>query len=101
MYEEQLNNLVAAVILQAAEDYGYYSEKAKHPDKRISKEIAECEMRRIENFFLGQRFMLMSDLNGRELLDKLQRNPMFACEQSKKGRKTKHDKNRKHGASGC
>ena len=79
MYEEQLNNLAAAVILQAAEDYGYYTKKAQHPDKYISKELAEGELRRIEKFFLSPRFMLMSDLNGRELLDKLQRNPMIAC----------------------
>lgn len=79
MHEEQYENLATAIVLQAAMDYGYYYKKLSKPDMHTSRDIAASEIRKIECFFRSQRFALMTDLNGRELLEKLQRNPTIAC----------------------
>ena len=91
-YEEQLNNLAAAIVLQAAMDYGYYTKKMNKPDVHISRDIASNELRKIERFFCSQRFALMTDLNGREILEKLQRNPTVACNKWKQRNPAKKER---------
>lgn len=83
MHEEQLQILANAVVIQAAVDYGYYTKRMQRESRRDSKEIAEREVRRIEEFFTSERFRIFTDVKGPEILERLQDDPLIAHRSSK------------------
>lgn len=77
--EERFNELVYAIIYQAALDFGEFTAKMLKPTQRYSREIAERELNGIREFFTSERFELMTDMDGREILSKLEANPFMVC----------------------
>lgn len=73
--EELYQELMTAIIIQAISDYFEYRYKAENAVDAWEKHHAEREMIKIEEFFYSERFMLYSDLDGRELLSAIKRIP--------------------------
>ena len=77
--DECFNELVEAIIIQAAVDFGTYTKKLVRANTHCSKEIAERELNRIREFFTSSRFHLFSDMDGNKILARLEQNPFVAC----------------------
>lgn len=66
---DEWSDLAEAIILKAVDDYRYTSKRllAKPNDDRLKLQKAE-----IEKFFLSSWFQVLTDLDGKQLLQKLQ-----------------------------
>lgn len=69
--QEAIENLAAAIILKAAQDYRqaeWTAKRAKYAKLRVE---ARWEMQRIEEFIRSQWFGVLSDLDPEELIKRL------------------------------
>ena len=66
---DEWSDLAEAIILKAVDDYRHTSKRllAKPDDDRLTLQKAE-----IEKFFLSSWFQVLTDLDGKQLLQKLQ-----------------------------
>ena len=75
--------LMVAVVIQAIWDYTDYRWKAEHAAHIQGRNFAAKQVEELEEFFLSDRLVLYTDMNGRELLRIIKRMP---ARQSKRGR---------------
>lgn len=70
MNEEGIYNLINAIIGQAVKDYRTALNDFKRNPKNA---VAEDEIRRIEKFFRGSWYEMMTDVDGEYLIQKIKK----------------------------
>lgn len=70
---EMYDELAKAVVMQAAMDYVTYRWKAKHAKTAQARNYAVYEVRKLEQFFYSERFLLFTDVNREDFIRAIKR----------------------------